>query len=172
LSALEEATATPLARPSHSDGANRAKVMLVCSSGGHLIQLYRLKPWWEKHERVWVTFRKSDSLSMLAGEEIGWAYHPTTRNLPNAVRNLFLAWRLLRRHRPDLIVSCGAGVAVPFFVLARLFRIKTVYVEVYDRIDSSTLTGKLCYPLSDLFLLQWEQQRRYYPKGQVIGRLL
>ncbi len=45
-------------------------------------------------------------------------------------------------------------------------------MEVYDRIDSKTLTGRLCYPLSDLFLLQWEEQRQLYAKGQVIGTLL
>jgi beta-1,4-N-acetylglucosaminyltransferase len=47
-----------------------------------------------------------------------------------------------------------------------------VYVEVYDRIDSPTMTGRLCYPFSDLFLLQWEEQRGHYPKGKVIGSLL
>jgi UDP-N-acetylglucosamine:LPS N-acetylglucosamine transferase len=137
-----------------------------------LIQLYRLKPWWQKHGRLWVTFRKQDSLSMLAGERVAWAHHPTTRNIPNAVRNTFLAWRVLRQERPDVVISCGAGVAFPFFVIARMLRCRTVYLEVYDRIDSSTLTGRLCYPLSNLFLLQWEEQKRFYPKGQVIGRLL
>jgi hypothetical protein len=146
--------------------------MLVASSGGHLLQLHRLSPWWQEHDRLWVTFRLPDSLSMLAGEKVAWAHHPTTRNIPNLIRNLSLAWRLLRRHRPDVVVSSGAGVAFPFFLLARLRRIKTVYVEVYDRIDLPTLTGKMCYPLSDLFLLQWEQQRRFYPRGIVIGRLL
>jgi beta-1,4-N-acetylglucosaminyltransferase len=43
---------------------------------------------------------------------------------------------------------------------------------VYDRIDLATVTGRLCYPISDLFLLQWEEQRRFYPRGQVIGALL
>nr|MBA2575500.1 UDP-N-acetylglucosamine--LPS N-acetylglucosamine transferase [Euzebyaceae bacterium] len=76
------------------------------------------------------------------------------------------------RERPDVIVSNGAGVAFPFFVLGRLLGIRTVYIEVYDRIDSATLTGRLCYPLSDLFLLQWEEQRQQYRKGQVVGRLL
>jgi UDP-N-acetylglucosamine:LPS N-acetylglucosamine transferase len=148
------------------------KVMLVCSSGGHLAQLHRLKPWWQKHERRWVTFRKPDSLSFLQGERVAWAHHPTTRNLPNMMRNLGLAWRLLRRYRPHVLVSNGAGVAFPFFLVARLLRIDTVYMEVYDRIDSPTLTGRLCYPLSDLFLLQWDEQRRFYPRGSVIGRLL
>ena len=43
------------------------KAMLVCSSGGHLLQLHRLKPWWVKRERVWVTFDMPDSRSLLAG---------------------------------------------------------------------------------------------------------
>jgi len=148
------------------------RVLLVCSSGGHLIQLHNLKPWWEQHDHMWVTFQKRDSTSLLAGERVAWAHHPTTRNLPNLVRNLLLAWRLLRSFRPEVVVSSGAGVAFPFFLVARLLGQKTVYVEVYDRIDSATMTGRLCYPFSNLFLLQWEEQRRSYPKGVVIGSLL
>lgn len=169
----------PSAGPGASAAAERAavakarlKVMLVGSAGGHLLQLYRLRPWWERHERVWVTFEMPDSTSLLADEHVAWAHHPTTRNIPNMLRNLALAWRLVRRHRPEVVVSSGAGVAFPFFLVARLFRAKTIYIEVYDRIDLPTLTGRLCYPLSDLFLLQWEQQRQFYRRGRLIGRLL
>jgi len=165
--------ASPLANQAsaHAD-PNRLKVMLVCSSGGHLLQLYRLRPWWQNLDRSWVTFKMPDSQSMLTAERVEWAYQPTTRNIPNLLRNLRLAWRLLRRHRPQLIVSSGAGVAVPFFVLGRLLRMKTIYIEVYDRIDLPTLTGRLVYPFSNLFLLQWEQQRQFYPRGRLIGKLL
>jgi beta-1,4-N-acetylglucosaminyltransferase len=148
------------------------KLVLVCSSGGHLLQLHQLRPWWQHHERVWVTFPTADAVSLLRGEEAVWAHHPTTRNARNALRNLFLAWRLLRRFRPDVVVSTGAGVAFPFFVASRMLRISTVYIEVYDRIDVPTLTGRLCERLSTLFLLQWSEQKRFYPRGQVIGPLL
>jgi UDP-N-acetylglucosamine:LPS N-acetylglucosamine transferase len=148
------------------------RVCLVCSSGGHLLQLHRLEPWWSKHERVWVTFDTPDAASLLRGERVERAYHPTTRNLVNLARNLRLAVRILRAERPDVVVSSGAGVAFPFFVVARLLGIKTVYVEVYDRIDLPTLTGRLCHPLSSLFLLQWPEQQRFYSRGQLIGRLL
>lgn len=148
------------------------KVLLVCSSGGHLGQLHTLEPWWCEHDRLWVTFDGADSRSLLRDERVEWAFHPTTRNVPNLLRNLRLSIRLLRRERPDLVVSTGAGVALPFFVVARLLGIKTAYIEVYDRIDSATLTGRLCYRFSDLFVLQWEEQRRNYPKGVVIGALL
>jgi UDP-N-acetylglucosamine:LPS N-acetylglucosamine transferase len=148
------------------------KAVLVCSSGGHLLQLHQLKNWWQGCDRLWVTFEKPDAVSLLKDERVAWAHHPTTRNVVNLLRNLWLAWRLLRSYRPDVVVSTGAAVAFPFFVVARILRIKTVYVEVYDRIDLPTLTGRLCHPLSDLFLLQWDEQKRFYPRGQLIGTLL
>jgi beta-1,4-N-acetylglucosaminyltransferase len=148
------------------------RVLLVCSSGGHLAQLYRLERWWVGQHRIWVTFRTPDAKSILRGESIIWAHHPTTRNIPNLLRNLRLAWRLMRWYRPDLVVSTGAGVAFPFFLAARMMGARTVYIEVFDRIDTPTLTGRLCYPLSDLFLLQWEEQKNAYPRGVVIGALL
>ena len=148
------------------------QVMLVCSSGGHLAQLYRLEPWWRDRERTWVTFDTPDAVSLLEGEDVVWAHHPTTRNLRNLLRNLWLAWRTIRRTRPGTVVSDGAAVAFPFFLVARLLGASTVYVEVYDRIDTPTLTGRLCQPLSHLFLLQWEEQQRFYRRGIVVGRLL
>ena len=146
--------------------------MLVCSSGGHLAQLVRLRPWWTQHDRVWVTFDTAEVGSVLEGERVVWAHHPTTRNLPNAARNLALAWRSLRRERPDVVVSDGAGVAVPFFLIAKLLGIRTVFVEVVDRMSSRTLTGRLVYPVADLFCVQHEEQRRLYPRAATIGSLL
>lgn len=151
---------------------HEAPVLLVCSSGGHLAQLHRLDAWWRRHPRTWVTFDTADARSLLEGERVVWAHHPTTRNVPNLLRNLRLAWRLLQRERPRVVVSDGAGVAVPFFLVARALGIPTVYLEVYDRVDSRTLTGRLCQPFSDLFLLQWEQQRAVYGAGTVVGRVL
>jgi beta-1,4-N-acetylglucosaminyltransferase len=148
------------------------RAMLVCSAGGHLAQLHSLEPWWSRHERTWVTFAGAQADSLLAGEKVVPAFSPTTRNIPNAARNLGLAIRLLRRERPDVIVSDGAGVAFPFFMVARVLGIPTVYLEVYDRISRSTMTGRLCYPIADLFLLQWPEQAAAYPHGEVIGCLL
>lgn len=148
------------------------KVMLVCSSGGHLTQLYRLRPWWQRHERIWVTFSGAHSESLLKDETVRPAFFPTTRNIPNALRNLRLAIGLIRAERPDVLVSDGAGVAFPFFLVGRVLGVRTVYLEVFDRISRPTMTGRLCYPLAELFLLQWAEQANSYPRGQVIGCLL
>jgi hypothetical protein len=148
------------------------KVLLVTTQGGHLAQLAALRPWWSQHDRRWVSAPTADARSKLADEPVVWAAHPTTRNLPNLARNLLIARRVLRDFRPDVVVSAGAGVAVPFFWLAKTVAAKTVFIEVIDRIDTRTLSGRLCYPVSDLFLVQWEEQRALWPKSKLVGQLL
>lgn len=145
------------------------RVLLVGSSGGHLAQLLCLRDWWSGHERHWVTFQTADATSKLSDESVSWAHYPTTRNVPNLVRNTGLARRVLKEFRPDVVVSTGAAVAVPFFWLSRMQGIASVYLEVYDRVDSATLTGRLCRPVSDLFLVQWAEQRRLYTSSVVLG---
>lgn len=147
------------------------KVCFITSSGGHLTHLIQLKEWWKDKERFWVTFEKEDSKSILKDEKKYWCYFPTNRNIKNLIKNAFLAVRILFKEKPDLIVSTGAAPAIPFFYLGKLFGAKVVYIEVYDRIEKPTITGKVVYPISDLFILQWEEQKKFYPKGRVLEGL-
>lgn len=148
------------------------KIALVGSSGGHLLQLLVLKQWWSQHDRFWVTFRKEDAISALGGERTYWCHHPTNRNALNLLRNTVLAWQVLAVERPDVIISSGAAVAVPFFYLGKLLGARTVYLEVYDRIDSATMTGRIVYPVADKILVQWIEQMVHFPKADFVGELL
>ena len=148
------------------------RALLVGSSGGHLAQLLALAPLWPRENRHWVTFDTADAVSQLVAEEVTWAHHPTTRNVRNLARNTALARRVVAQQQPDVIVSTGAAVAYPFFLVGRAKKIPTVYVEVYDRIDSRTMTGRLCRPLSTRFCVQWQEQQRLYPGSVLVGPLL
>jgi UDP-N-acetylglucosamine:LPS N-acetylglucosamine transferase len=150
----------------------RTGLLLVASSGGHLTQLVALAPWWTKYRRQWVTFDDMHAGSLLSEEAVTWAYGPTTRSIPNLLRNTVLAARILWQVRPELIVSTGAGVAVPFIVLGWLVRIPTAFIEVYDRVDMPTLTGRLLRPFASVVLVQWANQLESYPRGVLIGPLL
>ena len=143
--------------------------MLVASAGGHLQQLVWLAPWWRRHDRVWITFDTPDARGMLPGERIRFAHHPTNRNARNALRNARLARTALREDAPDLIVSTGAAVAVPFFVAAAIRRIPAVFIEPYDRVDGPSLTGRLVRPLASSVVLQRREQLAFYPSGILIG---
>ncbi|MFL7795684.1 UDP-N-acetylglucosamine transferase subunit ALG14 [Clostridium chauvoei] len=69
-------------------------------------------------------------------------------------------------------MSTGAAVSIPFFYLGKLFGAKTVYIEVYDRIELPTITGKVVYPVTDKFILQWNEQKKFYPKGINLGGII
>ena len=124
------------------------KVCLVGSSGGHLTHLYMLKPFWENKDRFWVTFDKKDAKSLLKDEKMYPCYYPTNRNIKNLIRNTIVAWKVLHTEKPDVIISSGAAVSVPFFYLGKIFGAKLIYIEVFDRIDKPTLSGKLVYPIT------------------------
>ena len=148
------------------------KLGLVGSSGGHLTHLYLLKEFWEQEERFWVTFKKEDAVSLLKEERVFWCYFPTNRNIINFFKNAVLAIQILKKEKPDFLVSTGAGAAVPFFYIGRLMGIKLVFIEVYDRIDKPTLTGRLVYPIYNCFIVQWEEQKKFYPRAVNLGGIL
>lgn len=147
------------------------KVCLVGSSGGHLTHLYMLKPFWENKDRFWVSFDKEDARSLLKDEKMYPCYYPTNRSLNALIKNTKLAWNILRKEKPDLIISSGAAVAVPFFYLGKLYGAKTIYIEVFDRIDRPTLTGRLVYPITDKFIVEWEEMKKVYPKAVNLGSI-
>lgn len=108
------------------------KVCLVGSSGGHLTHLYMLKPFWKDKDHFWVTFDKEDARSLLEGEKMYPCYYPTNRSLKALIKNTKIAWNVLHKEKPDLIISCGAAVAVPFFYIGKMMGAKLVYIEVFD----------------------------------------
>jgi beta-1,4-N-acetylglucosaminyltransferase len=149
----------------------RADVILVCSSGGHLQQMLALRPAWEAYSHVWVTFDKSDSRSLLADEWVVNAHSPTNRNLKNLLRNLVLAWKTLRAVRPRVLLTTGAGVAVPFAWIGRLLGVKIVYVESFTRIDGPSVTGRLVAPIAHRAYVQWPEMEGLLRKARYAGNV-
>jgi len=148
------------------------KLCLVCSSGGHFLQLYSLKELWGDYERFWVSFAHSDTRCLIENEKKYWAHHPTNRNIKNLVKNLLLAYKILRKEKPDAIISTGAGVAVPFIYWGRLLGIKTIYIESLARVESLSLSGKLVYPVTQYLLVQWPQLAAKYKKAVYKGQVI
>jgi beta-1,4-N-acetylglucosaminyltransferase len=145
--------------------------MLVCSSGGHLLQMVGLRDAWNGGERVWVTFDKADARSLLREERVHYAFGPTNRNIPNLLRNVRLAWRLVRAERPRALITTGAGVAVPFAWTARMLRIPVIYVESFTRIDGLSLSGKLIKPAAQRMYVQWPELAETSPRLHFAGNL-
>lgn len=159
-----------------ADRLERVDVLLVCSTGGHLLQLLALREVWEDETRLWVTFDKGDARALLRGERVVYAFGPTNRTFGaiaalNTVRNLVLAWRVTRRERPAVVLTTGAGVAVPFAWVGRLYGARVVYVESFTRIDGPSLSCRLIAPVAARIYGQWPEFVEAVPRARYLGNV-
>lgn len=127
------------------------KVGLVCTRGGHLAELERLTPALSNHECFWVIHSEPVPDHRADAYRIGELPHPPLsylRILPRVVS-------ILRSESPDVLLSTGSQVAIPFFLVARLLGIHTIFVESVCRTESLSVTGKLLLRVADDFYVQW-----------------
>jgi UDP-N-acetylglucosamine:LPS N-acetylglucosamine transferase len=145
------------------------KLLLVCNPGGHFSTMMGLKNFWCAYQREWVTYPKYDTQTGLEKELVYWVKMQEARMLGRACINFAKAVSILRKSKPDLVLSTGAGLAVPFILASKLFGIKTVFIESISRSNSLSLTGKLVYNLVDEFYVQWPECVERFPKAQYRG---
>ena len=146
------------------------RICIVSSCGGHLTEVRCLLPAYAAHEHFYVLNDKAILPADMQGRtyiishsERDWKF----------LLNLWEAFRILRKERPDVILSMGAGPAVPFAIVGRyLFGVRIVFVETITRIHRPSLTGRLMYRLAHEFFYQWETLRPFFPKARYGGPLL
>lgn len=156
----------------HLQSRPRVDVLLVCSAGGHLLQLYLLRDAWRGRSHAWVSHDREDTRSLLADEHVYYGYGPTTRSVLNLVRNLILAWSLVSNLRPKVIVTTGAGLAVPFAWIGRLAGAKVVFVESLTRITKPSLSCRLVRPVASRIYVQWPDLVEAVPGSMYLGTVL
>ena len=155
-----------------SPDLDRADILLTCSSGGHLLQLLALGEVWRPYARVWVTDDRSDTRSLLAGETVVFAYWPTSRTLRTLPRNLALAWNVVRQVRPAVVLTTGAGTAVPFAWIAKLHGARLVHVETLTRVERPSLSCRLLAPVADRVYVQWPELLQKVRRSRYSGSVL
>lgn len=93
------------------------------------------------------------------------------KSLIQYVGCFFRTWNILRREKPDVVLSTGAMIAFPALLLGKLMGKKIIFIECMFNVDEPTLTGKLAYRFADLFIVQWEEILQIYPNAVMGGRV-
>lgn len=145
------------------------KLLLVCNPGGHFSTMMGLKKFWSGYQREWVTYSKFDTEKLRGKEKVYWVKMQEARMFWKACINFLNALFILHKSQPDLVLSTGASLAVPFILASKLFSIKTVFIESISRSSDLSLTGKLVYYFVDEFYVQWPECTERYPKAQYKG---
>ncbi len=143
------------------------KICLACSPGGHRLQILQLKRIYKKYNHFFLTFKEHTTKNLSKNENVYFIVNPK-RNLIASFISFFQSLYIFLLEKPDIIISTGAGVTIFICYLAKFFMKKVIYIESFSRVTEPSFAGRLAYPISDLFIVQWEPLLKFY-KNAVYG---
>lgn len=144
----------------------KIKIAWVASSGGHILEISQLEEIEKKYDGFLVT-----EASEFQEFYLDKNYYVNQMNRKNMISwfffflSIFKALWILIKEKPSHIVSTGAMATVPFLLWGKLLGCKIIYIESFARIEDSSMTGRIVYPIADLFIVQWEEMIKVYPKA-------
>lgn len=145
------------------------KICIVSSAGGHLIQCLKLLPVLKKHNVFVITFTAGHLKKSLKGLKTYLIENPK-RNPVRYMQTAPKFYEILKKEKPDVIITTGAGVAVPVCLMAKyFFGSKIIFIESFSRITEPSQTGRILYNFADLFIVQWKSLLKHYGDKAVYG---
>lgn len=137
------------------------KIALVCSNGGHLVELQQLRKAYEKYDHFYITLEGKDTKNMKNTYLLKKDWGPM---FFQQVYFAFESLKILMKERPDVIISTGGGMAAPFCYVGKMIGARVVFIESLARMSSRSKGGKAIYPVADIFLVQWEKIKDKFGK--------
>ncbi|MGG5317332.1 PssD/Cps14F family polysaccharide biosynthesis glycosyltransferase [Enterococcus sp. AZ072] len=149
----------------------KKKICLIASSGGHFEQILMLKKLENKFDIYFVTERTKYTEKENAVYYIKQVNRQEKIILLNLIFVFFQSLKIFIKEKPDVVISTGALCVVPTCIIAKLFRCKLIFIESFAKVTTPTLTGKMIYKFSDLFIVQWEELKEIYPRAVFLGSI-
>ena len=141
----------------------KPRLCLVSSSGGHWEQLQKLQPLIDKYDGFFVT--EKTQFDAKAKYFVKQTDLKDKLMIFKMIYNSIISLKIWIKERPDFIITTGTIVAYPFYILSIIFRKKFIFIETFGRADMPTVAGRLMEKHSDLFIVQWESQKKHYKKA-------
>ena len=151
------------------------KVLFISSTGGHLSEMLQLKDMFNRYDYKIITEKTKSNLKLKKyyGNRINYLVYGTKDHMLSypfkLLCNCFKSLYFYLKIHPDYVITTGAHTAGPMCLIAKLFGSRVIYIETFANINTKTITGKLLYPVSDKFIVQWDSMKKLYPNSIVGG---
>ncbi len=149
----------------------KKKVLFISSTGGHLTEMLELRQLFRKYDYHIITEKTKSTLFLAKKHKcrVDYLKYGTKDHLLsycfifpwNCLKSLYYYFKI----KPDVVITTGTHTAVPMCYIAKLFGKKVIYIETFANIETKTLSGRMVYPIADLFIVQWESMLKLYPKA-------
>ena len=154
---------------------SKKSVIFIASTGGHLEELLQLSPMFDRYDYHLITEKTKSNMYLkekykdrvdylVYGTKLHFLTYPF-KLLFNCFKSLFF----YLKYSPDYIITTGTHTAGPMCCLGKIFGSKVIYIETFANMVTKTSTGRLVYPMSDKFIVQWESMKKLYPNAEVGG---
>ena len=147
-----------------------SRTVVVSSSGGVLLDVLALRPWWEG-DCAWWAVPAADTRELLAGLDVRWVPELRPRDLRRLLRATLRARQVLRDQPTRAVLSAGSGVAVPWFLAARLTGVPALWVETLNVLDRPGLAARLCARLATCVVVQHPHLLARHRRCVLVGEL-
>lgn len=145
------------------------KVLFIASTGGHLSELMQLKELFNKYDYHLITEKTDSTIGLKNKYKVDYLIFGTKDHLFSYIfkfiGNCLKSFYLFLKIRPNYIVTTGTHTAVPICYIGKFFGSKVIFIETFANSKTKTLSGKMIYPIADLFVVQWEEMLKQYPKS-------
>ena len=153
----------------------KRRVMFISSTGGHLNELLQLSDMFSNYDYSLITEKTKSNLYLKEKYKdrvrfliYGTKHHMLTYPF-KLLANCFISLYYYLKFRPDYIITTGVHTAGPMCCIGKILGSRIIYIETFANMVTKTSTGKLLYPISDKFIVQWESMKEIYPKAEFGG---
>ncbi|RCK67453.1 UDP-N-acetylglucosamine transferase subunit ALG14 [Candida viswanathii] len=175
-----------------------ANISILLGSGGHTGEMLRIisKTEMPNVTRTWIysagdasslskakefetaqtnNKTKANYISIPRARDVGQSY---ILSVPTTLYSFAVAAIKLLNHKPDVLLLNGPGTCVPvayilfFYKFLGLCKTKIIYIESLARVSKLSLSGVLLLPISDRFIVQWENLYHQYNRVEYYGILI
>ena len=154
---------------------SKKNVMFISSTGGHLNELLQLKDMFSHYDYCLITEKTKSNLYLKDQYKgkVHFLIYGTKHHILiypfKLLLNCFISLFYYIKYKPDYIITTGVHTAGPMCCLGKILGSKIIYIETFANMVTKTATGKLLYPISDKFIVQWESMKKIYPKADFGG---
>jgi UDP-N-acetylglucosamine:LPS N-acetylglucosamine transferase len=146
------------------------RLLFVCNKGGHYSEMLALKALFKEYDSVLLT--NEDNMVADLSVKCIKMWFPKNNSRIGILLGFFQCFLVWLWVRPRVIITTGAGLAVPIFVWGKLFGSRLIFIESRARIYSKSLAGKFLAPLCDKVIVQWSEMLNVYKKAEYWGTLI
>ncbi len=145
-------------------------ICCISSSGGHLHQLRKAVQGLQC-PMYWISEDSKHTRTQFDQLPHSFVTNPHLSKM-KYILNMIQCFFILLKVRPRVIISTGAGIAIPTILMGKyLFRCKIIFIESAADVIHPAKTPAFVSRYADLFIVQWEDMLQVFPHAKCSGVL-